>query len=801
MHKQGKANKDFPMDRNSADQALEKNVGQFEAALRESEKNLRLLTKNLPGIVYKGYKDWSVELLDGKVNVLTGYDAAEFNSGRMKWNDIIVDRDIDDVKKSFIKALKSDRSFVREYRIRTSAGTLCWIQDRGQIVCDENGEVEHVIGIFFDITDQKNSERLVRRGRSEWESTFNAIFDWVSLIDLEGRILNSNRAAETILGVPAERILGRSCFQVTYNTDTPVPGCPLARMLKTRQRESLEFHVTDRDIWWMITVDPVFDENGKLASGIHIVRDITRHKQTDLALKESEIRFQELAENIDACFWLSNRDRSKMLYVSPAYEKLWGRTCRSLYDDPASWFDAVYPEDRHGVLTAGETESEEKYSREYRIIKPDGNIRWIRERSFPIRDETGDAYRVAGIATDITEEMRLRSESDDRLRQIIQSDRLAALGAVVAGVAHEINNPNSFIAYNVPLLKETWEMFKPILEEYAPLLKGWKQKNVDFKELMQDMEEIIDAIGIGSERISGVVDNLKDFARLDTSTHTRPVDINEVVEKTLSIVGAQLRRSAEKIDLKLAENLPTIKGHSQKLEQVFANFLVNAENALRGRKKGVISITTRYVERLGSVLVEVEDNGHGLEQKHVDRIFEPFFTTRRNDGGTGLGLSVSYGLVQEHNGRIGVLSRPGVGTRFTVFLPVDEDVRVDINPTILCVDDDPYILKMLRSKFLRADQRSVETMHQPKSVLEFLEQHPEVDIVLSDVMMPGINGWELLEQIKKRFPLMPVILYSGYPEELERNPVGQAMPEYTFEKPFDSNALMQAIHAIGRQRL
>ncbi|MFH2219686.1 MAG: PAS domain-containing protein [Pseudomonadota bacterium] len=789
------------MDRNSADQALEKNVGQFEAALRESEKNLRLLTKNLPGIVYKGYKDWSVELLDGKVNVLTGYDAAEFNSGRMKWNDIIVDRDIDDVKKSFIKALKSDRSFVREYRIRTSAGTLCWIQDRGQIVCDENGEVEHVIGIFFDITDQKNSERLVRRGRSEWESTFNAIFDWVSLIDLEGRILNSNRAAETILGVPAERILGRSCFQVTYNTDTPVPGCPLARMLKTRQRESLEFHVTDRDVWWMITVDPVFDENGKLASGIHIVRDITRHKQTDLALKESEIRFQELAENIDACFWLSNRDRSKMLYVSPAYEKLWGRTCRSLYDDPASWFDAVYPEDRHGVLTAGETESEEKYSREYRIIKPDGNIRWIRERSFPIRDETGDAYRVAGIATDITEEMRLRSESDDRLRQIIQSDRLAALGAVVAGVAHEINNPNSFIAYNVPLLKETWEMFKPILEEYAPLLKGWKQKNVDFKELMQDMEEIIDAIGIGSERISGVVDNLKDFARLDTSTHTRPVDINEVVEKTLSIVGAQLRRSAEKIDLKLAENLPTIKGHSQKLEQVFANFLVNAENALRGRKKGVISITTRYVERLGSVLVEVEDNGHGLEQKHVDRIFEPFFTTRRNDGGTGLGLSVSYGLVQEHNGRIGVLSRPGVGTRFTVFLPVDEDVRVDINPTILCVDDDPYILKMLRSKFLRADQRSVETMHQPKSVLEFLEQHPEVDIVLSDVMMPGINGWELLEQIKKRFPLMPVILYSGYPEELERNPVGQAMPEYTFEKPFDSNALMQAIHAIGRQRL
>ena len=519
------------------------------------------------------------------------------------------------------------------------------------------------------------------------------------------------------------------------------------------------------------------------------------------ALRDSEKRFEELADNINEVFWLANRDRSEILYVSPAYAKIWGCTCESLYENPHSWCDPLHPDDRLRVLADMGKDLEQEFKKEYRIVRPDGSDCWIRECVFPIRDEGGEIYRIGGVAVDITEEKQLRLESEYRLQQIIQADRLVALGEVVAGVAHEINNPCSFITYNVPLLKETWDIFKLILKDRAAAMHGWKQKGVDFDELMQDMEEIIEAIKVGSERINRVVENLKDFARLDESSQTRPVEVNEVVKKTLTIVGAQVRYSGNIIKLNLGETLPAIQGHFQKLEQVLANLLVNAVYAARASVKGIVSVTTRYVHRLQAVLIEVEDNGIGMEQSVMCRVFDPFFTTRRAEGGTGLGLSVSYGLVKEHNGRIGILSRPGLGSRFTVFLPVDKKVHLNLNPTILCVDDDPGVLRMLASMFLKADAGLIQTTSDSKNVPAYLEEHPEVDMVLTDIVMPGLDGWQLFAKIKSRFPLLPVILFSGYPDKLAHKPDGVVRPDYLLAKPVTFKVLMQAINSIGRMRL
>jgi len=385
--------------------------------------------------------------------------------------------------------------------------------------------------------------------------------------------------------------------------------------------------------------------------------------------------------------------------------------------------------------------------------------------------------------------------------QIVHQEKMAALGQMVAGVAHEINNPNSFITYNIPLLEETWQLFEPLVFEYASAHPQQRMSGLRIEELCGDMRELIQDIKIGSDRINKIVSNLKDFARLDESSQFKSVQVNEVIEKTMAIVGAQVRKSVGKVKMDLDPNLPKIQGHFQKLEQVTANLIMNAVHAIPDKDQGRLFVTTRHVDRLGSVLIEIEDNGMGMQREVIERIFEPFFTTRRDAGGTGLGLSVSYSLIQEHNGIIGVLSRPGLGTRFTVYLPFNSEKKLDLRPLILCLDDDVEFLGLLNMYFVEVKNMSLETKNKPDSVIKYLENHPEVDIVLSDVMMPAGDGWKFIERIKARFPLLTVILYSSEPIGLKEQPDGTPAPDHFLQKPFTMEHLLKIINTNGRQRL
>lgn len=518
-------------------------------------------------------------------------------------------------------------------------------------------------------------------------------------------------------------------------------------------------------------------------------------------LRAVEERFGQLAGNINMVFWITSLGGDEIIYVNQAFESIWGIPVETVRKRPRSWLDALHPEDRdRAPAIFGRRKPEEFGTFEYRIERPDNSIRWIRDRFFPIRGAAGEIHRVARISEDVTEEKRMRKEAEYHLQQIVQADKMASLGEVVAGVAHEINNPNSFIAYNVPLLEETWKAFEPIISDYASTHPEWRKGALSLDEFRIEMREIIEAIGIGSNRISSVVSNLKDFARTDEGIAARPVRINEVIEKTLTIVGAQLRQQASRVDVSLADNLPSIYGHLQKLEQVMANLLLNAAHALPAKDEGRISVATRYIERLGSVLIEIEDNGKGIKTEHMSRIFEPFFTTRRAKGGTGLGLSVSYGLVREHGGIIGALSRPGIGSRFTVYLPVEREAGISLSPIILCVDDDQGFLNMLRTIFIKVNT-DVETLGSSEAALGYLEEHPEVDIVLSDLFMPGMDGWELLVKVKARFPLIAFILYTGRQDALKEKPKGVPFPDFFLEKPFTVQQLTRLVDSFGRQVL
>ena len=531
--------------------------------------------------------------------------------------------------------------------------------------------------------------------------------------------------------------------------------------------------------------------------------EIQERMRTEEKLKRTTEQLSVMLDSLPIVpFSCKAENNFTITYVSSMINEITGYTPEQFITGSRFWIRHIHPRDRKQVLAKLEVQPQpNRVNIEYRFRIADGSFKWFSDTRRIVMLPDGSVSHFDGTWQDITEEKELRHESEYRRQQLIQADKLASLGEVVAGVAHEINNPNSFITYNVPLLKETWEIFEPIIADYAATHPEWEKDDIGIEEFCKDMKESIQAIKTGSERINMVVANLKDFARIDENNQSAPVQVNEVIEKTLWIVGAQLRKSIAKIDLNLADNLPEIQGHFQKLEQVVANLVVNAANAIHKREHGKLTITTRYVRRIKSILIEIEDNGIGMAPKMIDRIFDPFFTTRRDAGGTGLGLSVSYGLVQEHKGMIGVQSRSGIGSRFTVFLPIDRDVQLNLQPAILCVDDEEMVLSSLRFYFDELQDISLQVSRTPEAVMTYLENHPEVDIVVSDIAMPGINGWELLKKIKNRFPLLPVILYSGNPSAIEDKPAGTPDPDHFLAKPFEMIELMRIINTIDRLRI
>lgn len=490
-------------------------------------------------------------------------------------------------------------------------------------------------------------------------------------------------------------------------------------------------------------------------------------------------------------------------YMGKSVEVITGYSAEQFMDDPAFWMNHVHPDDRNRVATELQLLINEGIQRrEYRLQAADGSYKWISSCTRLIKDEDGRNDYIVGAAQDISEEKKMKQEADMHTQQVIQADKLASLGEVVAGVAHEINNPNSFITYNIPLLEESWEIFVPIINDYVKKHPGSKHGNISLEEMAGEMGEIIHAIKTGSDRINKIVANLKDFARLDESAPSRMVDFNKVINDTLTIVGAQARKSVGRIELDLADNLPKFHGHFQKLEQVMANLIMNAAQAVPEKEKGKITIRTRVNMRLHSIIVEVEDNGRGMAPHETERIFEPFFTTRRSCGGTGLGLSVSYGLVQEHKGRICVLSRAGLGTKFTVILPIDRrQSQLDLQPTILCVDEDPQTIVLVNSFFAKVLNLPARSISSADEVITFLQDHPEVDMVLYDMLVHEVVGWPLLENIKRKFPLLPVICISDMPAQERQSAGRDFLPDYFLAKPLELEKLAKIIRTIGRLRI
>jgi PAS domain S-box-containing protein len=299
------------------------------------------------------------------------------------------------------------------------------------------------------------------------------------------------------------------------------------------------------------------------------------------------------------------------------------------------------------------------------IIKKDGERRFFETSVSLLRDSEGEPIGFRGIARDTTE----RKKSEE---QLYHASRMVALGTLVSGVAHEINNPNSFIMLNTPLLREAWETALPILEEYYKENGDFVLAGMNYTEMREKIPLLFSGISDGSKRIKQIVDDLKNFVRKDVPDVSQAVDINEVLKSALALASNMIYKSTKNFSVRYGKNIPPIKGNFQRLEQVVINLIQNACQALPDNGRS-IRVSTLSDTEAGTVVLRISDQGRGIPAESLPHITDPFFTTKHDSGGVGLGLSISERIVEEHGGQITFASWVGKGTQVEVTLPVDDN--------------------------------------------------------------------------------------------------------------------------------
>jgi PAS domain S-box-containing protein len=339
--------------------------------------------------------------------------------------------------------------------------------------------------------------------------------------------------------------------------------------------------------------------------------------------------------------------------------------------DQDLWINMILEEDRPKVLQAIDSLLADKssVSLEHRIKRKDGAIRWLSATLVPRIDRNGQLIFYDGLISDITSRKETERLDERHQQQLLLMDKMASLGILVSGVAHEINNPNNYMMLNAKILSKAWNEVLPVLDSHFAGQSQASMAGLPYEEARTLLPGIMKGMLDGTNRIKHIVDSLRSYSREDTSQLRQNVDLNRAVESALTLVSSLVRKTTDFLEVRCDNSLPTIKGSQQQIEQVIINLLTNACHALRNRSD---RIEVRTSSDECAIILQVIDTGVGIAEGDILKITEPFFTTRRDLGGTGLGLSVSSNIIKNHGGTIAFASELGKGTTVTVRLPREQ---------------------------------------------------------------------------------------------------------------------------------
>jgi len=497
----------------------------------------------------------------------------------------------------------------------------------------------------------------------------------------------------------------------------------------------------------------VAERTQNLSQANQELRDqIAERKQAEAALRESELRFRQLAENISEVFWVSSPSGEELFYVSPAYEQIWGWARQTIYEDPKQWFNNILEEDRPPVANAlSELSQGTNYDLEYRIRHHDGSIRWIRDRRFAIRGEDKQVVRTCGVAEDITQRKNLEAEMAKARDAALEGARMKS--EFLANMSHEIRTPMNGVIGMTGLLLETELDLKQ--RDYAETICS------SAKSLLSILNDILDFSKIEAGKL--------EFENLE-------FDLDEVVEGALSVLVPQARAKGLELRSEIDSKICTgLCGDPGRLRQVLTNLLNNAvkfteqgEVVLRVLPQedtpSKVSLTEGVPGSKATLRFEIKDTGIGLSENARGRIFEAFNqadqSTTRRYGGTGLGLTISRQLVRMMHGEIGVESEPGKGSTFWFTTRFEKHAGGKAAPAkqkplpggrVLLADDNATDRQILRSQLTALGMQCTSAASGEEALQFLCEAIADEDpyaLAIIDMQMPGMNGMELARAIK-----------------------------------------------------
>ncbi len=638
---------------------------------------------------------------------------------------------------------------------RTKTGTQRFIQFSSTII--EFGGAPYLLMTALDITNSTIAEQKLRSREVELEEAQRVaqIGSWEADV-LENHSVWSDEQFRLLGLEPSQGNFSfEDYLEMVHPEDREKLREAAGKAVSDAGSFTLDYRIIRKDTtmrWMHGRGETITDGTGKVVRMRGINQDITERKRSADLLQESEGRFRQLAENIREIFYLINPEITQMFYISPAYEEIWGRSCESVYENPRSWAEAIHPDDiervfaeitPRGILVPGKFE--------FRILRPNGEVRFIRAQAFPIYNDAGEIYRFAGTAEDITQHRQIEA-------QLRQSQKMEAIGQLSGGVAHDFNNLLTVILGHANILAE--------------------------QNVSGEAAESIAEIRHAGERAANLTRQLLLFARKQAML-MKNLDLNSAVAHTIKMLTRILGEDIQ-LDFCPAHGELTVQADAGMFDQILLNLAVNARDAMP--KGGRLIIETARVEfdtetaaqsaqiRAGTfAVITVSDSGSGIPADVLPKIFDPFFTTKDVDKGTGLGLATVFGIVQQHSGWINVYSEEGSGSTFRIYLPLilESSLPADTKKaaqemkggteTILFVEDDAAIRRMASKYLGQLGYRVITAENGPDAVRIFTEREKDIHLVFSDLVMPGgLSGIELSRILLQKKPALSFIFSSGY---------------------------------------
>jgi two-component system, cell cycle sensor histidine kinase and response regulator CckA len=716
-------------------------------ALRRREQELTDFFENAAVAIHWAGPDGTIlrvnqaelDLLGYKRDEYVGRNIADFHEDRLVIDDILRRLTTGEVLHDYPARIRCKNGSIKDVLIDSS-------------VYSQDGQFIHTRCFTRDVTAQRGTEQATQRLAAIVASSADAIVGKT----LEGTVMSWNAAAERIFGYTADEMVGDSIFRLIPEELYHVERELLDRI---RRGEQVAFSETERltkdgrRIFIALTVSPIRDSQGRVVGASSIKRDVTEQKLAREALAQSQERLQLALGAARMGTWRWELTTNALSW-DEGLNRLYGLGSEESVTSYEQFLQRVHEDDR--ALVQGAVgmalDGGDGLDYEFRIVLPDGKVRWLADQGRVVRDAGGRLLYMTGVCLDVTE----RKQIDERLRQ---AQRMDSVGQLAGGIAHEANNMMSVVLGCADYVLQRSDLSEPVRQD-------------------------VDQIWRAAKRTAGITQQLLAFSRRQM-LQPQVLDLNETVRDLEPILTRALGESRG-LRMHLATSLGQVYADPGQLEQVVINLTLNARDAMQDGGRLTIEtmnvvldqayVAAKPVETLEPgdyAALVVTDTGSGMDRLTLGRIFEPFFTTKPVGQGTGLGLATVYGIVKQSGGFIWVYSEPGLGTTFKLYFPLvaptsgPKAAPVPVpggrsDEVILVAEDEPMV-RGIMARTLRDCGYSVLEAASGREALQMVEaQKGRVSLIVADVVMPDMGGREMASRLAPQWPDVPVLFTSGY---------------------------------------